>query len=161
MSAPLASRPALLAGSLLALAAGCGDAPTTGAPDRVLDGEERVSLSMVPVPPVGASEIRGVVIRADAQGREYGPVAGVRVTVRRVDVDPAARDTATARKTLVTVGTVTSGADGTFALRGVGRAYFALDVEPPASSGLAGGRAWSVSLLPTDPAWARVYLYAR
>jgi hypothetical protein len=147
-----------LAASGFALAVGCHDGtvdPATSAPT------ESVSLSVIPSAAAGATDIRGVVIRSTPAGADIGTVAGVRITVRRVDVEPGAVDTASARKTLTQVGVVTSAADGSFTLPGVGRGYFALDAEPPTGSDLRGGRAWSVSLPPTDPARARVYLYPR
>ena len=134
------ARPLVVAAGIATLAA-CHDvaAPADASPPEV------VSLAAIPVPPVGAIDIRGVVIHSTAQGAPLGTVAGARIAISRVDVDPGATDTATARKTLTPVGVVTSGADGAFELRDVGRGYFALDVEPAAGSGLKAGRAWSVS----------------
>lgn len=155
-------RPVLLLASVAAAAgvalAACHDASGPGeTPPLPL---EAVSMTTIPVPPAGASDLRGIVIHSSAQGAPLGTVAGARIAISRVEIEGSSADTASARKVLVPIATLTTAADGSFELHNVGRGYFALDVEPPAGAGLKAGRAWSVSLLPSDPARAQVYLYS-
>lgn len=153
----VSARLALAAIALGVIAAACSDADVHTSPVQKL---ESVSMTTIPVPPAGASDIRGVVIHSTAQGASLGTIAGARIAVSRVEIDGSSTDTATAQKVLIPITTITSAADGSFELRNVGRGYFALDVEPPSGAGLEPGRAWSVSLLPTDPARAQVFIYS-
>lgn len=152
---------ALLAAGLLAAAAltACGDA-SAPLPSEARGGQRSKTASP---PTSGDAVVRGQVLGVDsANGQPWHahPLGGAKVTAIHVWKDPAAGpDTSRAPAVLTTIGTTTTGGDGSFELRGVPSGYFFLDVVPPASSGFRSGRAGSVSFPQGSTEGAFVYLY--